>query len=124
MPGLVSFCFLICFSPSAWARSAACVLWCNDANDSSKPPLTVHFLPALCALCSEPGYYSPATAKQCTICPAGQYSPTSGLADQNPGNAAAAKCLLCPAGSLALSEAEDVDAIATLTTGATTCEAW
>lgn len=72
-----------------------------------------------CADCAI-GTYSAAGAASCTACPAGQYSPTTGLAEQSTG---AIKCLVCPAGSLALKSPQDTT-IGALTTGATFCDAW
>lgn len=74
--------------------------------------------------CSPIGQYSAAGQAQCSICPAGQYAPVEGLADQNPGNAAAPKCLTCISGSVALVESlGQTVSIAQLTPGATVCEA-
>lgn len=85
--------------------------------------------------CSALGKYSPEGAATCTDCPAGQYSPSEGLADQQEG-ANGIRCLLCPLGSIALKQgtetmptsatigADDYRNRKTLSTGATTCEAW
>lgn len=65
------------------------------------------------------GTYSAAAALSCTNCPAGQYAPTTGLAQQSVGT----PCLVCPAGSLALSGSQTI-AIGALTEAATFCDAW
>lgn len=66
------------------------------------------------------GTYSAAGASSCTACPIGQYSPTTGLAEQTTGTI---KCLVCPAGSLALREGQTTT-ITALTDTAVTCDAW
>lgn len=90
--------------------------------------------------CSDPGYYSGPKAAACSICPAGQYSPSYGLADQEATLGAGIHCLRCPTGSIALKDAEkfpdDVNSLPaaltgddyrdekTLSEGATKCVAW
>lgn len=71
--------------------------------------------------CSAQGTYSAEGASACINCPAGQFSPTTGLGEQTTG---AQKCLLCPAGSVALKEGETTAIMPTLSEGATTCDAW
>ena len=88
--------------------------------------------------CSPAGQYSGAGAEACTPCPAGQYSPTTGMADQEV-NSNKVHCLRCPVGSIALTngvsipdEATAIDTSATgdyrngkgLLIGADHCEAW
>ncbi|PSC76086.1 serine threonine [Micractinium conductrix] len=58
----------------------------------------------LCTPCL-PGYYSPAGASDCTICPLNQFSPIYGLAERTTGDK---KCLYCPTGSVAKTEAGTV----------------
>lgn len=83
---------------------------------------------------SPAGTYSGAGASGCTPCPTGQYSPTTGMADQQVNNNGI-RCLLCPRGSIALTVGETMNTSATagandfreerpLSTGATTCDAW
>ena len=85
--------------------------------------------PALLAfpLCSPAGSYSGVGAREsCTVCPAGQYSPSEGLGDQTLVGSAT-NCLACPAGSLALKDVSKTAAVAVLddlTTGSTFCDAW
>jgi hypothetical protein len=77
--------------------------------------------------CSPAGTYSGTGARpSCTVCPAGQYSPSEGLGDQTLVGSAI-KCLACPAGSLALGDitlTASVAVQADLTTGSTFCDAW
>lgn len=83
--------------------------------------------PAPLPWCSPAGTYSGVGARgACTVCPAGQYSPSEGLGDQTLVNSTI-KCLACPAGSLALSTVTMTAANAAsgdLTTGSTFCDAW
>ncbi|PRW59428.1 serine threonine [Chlorella sorokiniana] len=69
----------------------------NDANNLE------------CRSC-DPGTYSKAKAGSCTACPAGQYSPSYGLADQSTANEPRLHCLRCPVGSVALTAAEALPA--------------
>jgi hypothetical protein len=82
--------------------------------------------PALLAilLCSPAGSFSNIGARTaCTVCPAGQYSPSEGLGDQTLVGSAI-KCLACPAGSLALNGDVTAATATSLTTGSTFCDAW
>ena len=99
-------------------------------QQTTAPPL---LLPVALA-CSPPGTYSGEGAAECTPCPTGQYSPTSGMADQEEGGNGV-HCLLCPTGSIALADGETINTTATiggadfrnerpLSTGATQCDAW
>ena len=65
------------------------------------------------------GMYSAAGAGACSDCPAGQFSPTTGLAKQSQ----ATPCLVCPAGSVAVKEGETY-AVQTLSEAAVSCDAW
>ncbi|KAL4425824.1 hypothetical protein ABPG75_009840 [Micractinium tetrahymenae] len=59
---------------------------------------------AVCMPC-EPGYYSPAGATNCTLCPLNQFSPVYGLAQRSNG---VQKCLYCPVGSVAKTDGGSV----------------
>lgn len=74
-------------------------------------------------LCSAEGKYSGPGATSCDACPVGEYSPSTGLADQQLSGSAL-HCLACPKGSLALSGIQAATTSVTLTTGATFCDAW
>ena len=67
------------------------------------------------------GEYSGAKATSCTACPAGQYNPSTGLADQTLFGSSI-KCLACPKGSIALADGKTV--ADTPADGATSCAAW
>ncbi|KAI7844392.1 hypothetical protein COHA_002190 [Chlorella ohadii] len=54
------------------------------------------------------GYYSGEGASDCTICPTGQYSPSTGMADQQVGSNGI-RCLLCPVGSIALTSTQSMN---------------
>lgn len=90
--------------------------------------------PALPSACSNQGAYSGEGASACTSCPTGQYSPTTGMADQEVSSNGI-HCLLCPTGSIALKadqsmntnpaiDADDYRNELALSTGATQCDAW
>jgi len=57
--------------------------------------------------CSPAGQYSGPKAGTCIDCPAGQYSPSTGLADQTA--ISGINCLRCPKGSIALADTEVIN---------------
>lgn len=71
------------------------------------------------------GTYSGPKAQACTDCPIGTYSPSTGLADQAPGDAnpTGPHCLLCPEGSLAVRDGAAASAALALVNKATECSA-
>lgn len=89
------------------------------------------------AFCSAAGEYSGAGATTCSQCPKGQYSPSSGLGDQQELVGSSIPCLRCPKGSIALAAGQSISEVAyvpgatddyrnelALSDKATHCEAW
>lgn len=80
--------------------------------------------------CSDAGKYSKEGEATCTACPRGTYSPSKGLADQDPTDATGNHCLLCPVGSIAVLDGESAATYTIaagpqqLNPGATECAAW
>ena len=82
-----------------------------------------------CEPCPE-GTYSAEGDATCTACPAGEYNPLQGLADQF--EITGFHCVVCAEGSVALNTAKIADALASvgelgenpLEIGATVCDAW
>lgn len=78
---------------------------------------------------SDVGEYSAEGANACSSCPAGQYNPSKGMADQAPGQSGpdAVHCLRCPTGSIALTSGQSISSYTNelgLSSKATTCDAW
>lgn len=68
------------------------------------------------SLRSSPGYYSPAGATDCSICPVNQFSPVYGLANRTAGDQ---KCIYCATGYVAVTDADEVGK-----EGSTGCMPW
>lgn len=118
--------------------SLACGIACQFFNTAHVPmTLDCHslFSPAMPCVCSPPGSYSASGASSCSLCPKGQYSPSSGLGDQQELVGSTIPCLRCPKGSIALKFDQSMNTNATIDTndyrnglalsdGADHCEAW